>query len=87
MWGAHRSSAGGAAIDRSFRRREVAYLHAHHARRGCHSCRTDRVLRRRRQQAALPRSLPSDCTFVSTAECWFQGGRENDTTQDRKKPG
>jgi hypothetical protein len=33
MWGAHRSSAGEAAIDRSFRRPEAAYLHAHYARR------------------------------------------------------
>ena len=34
MWGAHRSSAGEAAIDRSFRRPEAAYLHARYARRG-----------------------------------------------------
>jgi hypothetical protein len=30
-------------IERLFRRPEVAYLHAHNARRGCYSCRIDRV--------------------------------------------
>ena len=32
-----------AVIERFFRRPEVAYLHAHNARRGCYSCRVDRV--------------------------------------------
>jgi hypothetical protein len=30
-------------IGRFFRRPEVAYLHAHNARRGCYSCRVDRA--------------------------------------------
>ena len=30
-------------IDRFLGRREVAYLHAHNARRGCYSCRIDRA--------------------------------------------
>lgn len=32
-----------ALIDRMFRRDDVAFLHAHNARRGCYSCRIDRV--------------------------------------------
>lgn len=32
-----------AVIERCFRRADVAYLHAHNARRGCYSCRIDRV--------------------------------------------
>jgi hypothetical protein len=32
-----------AVIDRMFRRDDVAFLHAHNARRGCYSCRIDRV--------------------------------------------
>jgi len=32
-----------AAIGRMFRRREVAFLHAHNAKRGCYACRIDRV--------------------------------------------
>jgi len=32
-----------AAIDRLFRRKDVVFLHAHNARRGCYSCRIDRV--------------------------------------------
>ena len=32
-----------ALIGRCFRRPEVAYLHAHNARRGCYSCRVDRA--------------------------------------------
>ncbi len=32
-----------ALIVRLFRRPEVAYLHAHNARRGCYSCRVDRA--------------------------------------------
>jgi hypothetical protein len=32
-----------ALIDRFFRRADVAFLHAHNARRGCYSCRIDRV--------------------------------------------
>lgn len=32
-----------ALIGRFFRRPEVAYLHAHNARRGCYSCRVDRA--------------------------------------------
>lgn len=32
-----------ALIERFFRRPEVAYLHAHNARRGCYSCRVDRM--------------------------------------------
>ena len=32
-----------ALIDRLFARPEVAYLHLHHARRGCYACRVDRV--------------------------------------------
>ena len=30
-------------VERFFRHREVAYLHAHNARRGCYSCRVDRA--------------------------------------------
>jgi hypothetical protein len=30
-------------IERMFRRDDVAFLHAHNARRGCYSCRIDRV--------------------------------------------
>jgi hypothetical protein len=30
-------------IERMFRRNDVAYLHAHNARRGCYACRIDRV--------------------------------------------
>jgi Protein of unknown function (DUF1203) len=30
-------------IDRMFRRDDVAFLHAHNARRGCYSCRIDRA--------------------------------------------
>jgi hypothetical protein len=30
-------------IERMFRRNDVAYLHAHNAKRGCYSCRIDRV--------------------------------------------
>jgi predicted signal transduction protein with EAL and GGDEF domain len=29
-------------IERLFRRDDVAFLHAHNARRGCYSCRIDR---------------------------------------------
>jgi len=32
-----------AAIERMFRRDDVAFLHAHNAKRGCYSCRIDRV--------------------------------------------
>ena len=32
-----------ALIERMFRRDDVAFLHAHNARRGCYSCRIDRV--------------------------------------------
>lgn len=32
-----------ALIDRFFRRCDVAFLHAHNARRGCYSCRVDRM--------------------------------------------
>jgi len=32
-----------AAIGRMFRRREVAFLHAHNAKRGCYACHIDRV--------------------------------------------
>jgi Protein of unknown function (DUF1203) len=32
-----------ALIEQFFRRPEVAYLHAHNARRGCYSCRVDRA--------------------------------------------
>ena len=32
-----------ALVGRFFRRPEVAYLHAHNARRGCYSCRVDRA--------------------------------------------
>jgi len=32
-----------AAIQRMFSRNDVAFLHAHNARRGCYSCRIDRV--------------------------------------------
>lgn len=32
-----------AVIDRMFRRDDVAFLHAHNAKRGCYSCRIDRV--------------------------------------------
>ncbi len=32
-----------ALIDRMFGRNDVAFLHAHNARRGCYSCRIDRV--------------------------------------------
>ena len=32
-----------APIERMFRRADVAFLHAHNARRGCYSCRIDRV--------------------------------------------
>ena len=32
-----------AVIERMFRREDVAYLHAHNAKRGCYSCRIDRV--------------------------------------------
>ena len=32
-----------ALIDRFFADREVGYLHAHYARRGCYSCRIDRA--------------------------------------------
>ncbi|HTW71756.1 MAG TPA: DUF1203 domain-containing protein, partial [Acetobacteraceae bacterium] len=32
-----------AAIDRMFRRDDVAFVHAHNARRGCYSCRIDRA--------------------------------------------
>ncbi|HEX3400663.1 MAG TPA: DUF1203 domain-containing protein [Acetobacteraceae bacterium] len=32
-----------AIIDRMFRRDDVAFLHAHNARRGCYSCRIDRA--------------------------------------------
>jgi len=32
-----------ALVERFFRRPEVAYLHAHNARRGCYSCRVDRA--------------------------------------------
>jgi uncharacterized protein DUF1203 len=32
-----------AAIARMFTRRDVAYLHAHNAKRGCYSCRIDRA--------------------------------------------
>ncbi len=32
-----------ALLGRFFRRPDVAYLHAHNARRGCYSCRVDRV--------------------------------------------
>jgi hypothetical protein len=31
------------AIERMFRRDDVAFLHAHNARRGCYSCRIDRA--------------------------------------------
>jgi hypothetical protein len=30
-------------IERMFRRDDVAFLHAHNAKRGCYSCRIDRV--------------------------------------------
>ena len=30
-------------IDRMFARDDVAFLHAHNAKRGCYSCRIDRV--------------------------------------------
>ena len=30
-------------IERMFRRDDVAFLHAHNARRGCYSCRIDRI--------------------------------------------
>ncbi len=33
----------GALIDRFFRQEGVAFLHAHNARRGCYSCRIDRL--------------------------------------------
>ena len=32
-----------AVIERLLGRREVAYLHAHNAKRGCYSCRIDRA--------------------------------------------
>jgi hypothetical protein len=32
-----------AVIERMFRRDDVAFLHAHNAKRGCYSCRIDRV--------------------------------------------
>ena len=32
-----------AVIEQMFRRDDVAFLHAHNARRGCYSCRIDRV--------------------------------------------
>jgi len=32
-----------ALIARMFRRDDVAFLHAHNARRGCYSCRIDRA--------------------------------------------
>jgi hypothetical protein len=32
-----------ALIERLFGRADVAFLHAHNARRGCYSCRIDRV--------------------------------------------
>jgi hypothetical protein len=32
-----------AVIERMFRRADVAFLHAHNAKRGCYSCRIDRV--------------------------------------------
>jgi len=32
-----------ALIERMFRRADVAFLHAHNARRGCYACRIDRV--------------------------------------------
>jgi hypothetical protein len=32
-----------AVIERMFRRDDVAFLHAHNAKRGCYSCRIDRA--------------------------------------------
>jgi hypothetical protein len=36
-------SALESVIERMFRRDDVAFLHAHNARRGCYSCRIDRI--------------------------------------------